>query len=243
MRSFTLLATLALISLVHAKVIPIPRSVLLKGREYWTNVTLSPSLTSTLSSASATTTQSDSLYRHIDPEDYDADDYADDVLLFMQDELYSLLPDSGIEFDCPDNLFTMYFDESVVINGSLQEWGETFESGIMIIPNNWTSYCGDISDWTLYGYSDLDVVFSNSDEEAEYYDNINDPEVQYVIVVLHNLVDVNWLNKSITFEGYADDFRAIIGALTIAPEEYDYFTPGPIGNSTDDDIDFFDTSP
>lgn len=253
MRTGSWLAGLPLLCLISAKVIPIPRSRLLKGREYWIDVTLPGSPTSTLTStssgtttistsASATITQPGSPYQYIDPNDYNAGDYADDVLLFMQDELYTLSPGTGIEFDCPDNYFTMYFDESVAINGTLQEWGETFESGVMIIPNDWTSYCGDISDWTLYGYSDPDVVFDNTDEETEYYNNIRDPDVQYVVVVLDTLVEVNWLNRTITFEAYADDFRAIIGALNTAPEEYDYFTPGPIGNSTEGEIDFFDTS-
>ncbi|EXJ77125.1 hypothetical protein A1O3_10283 [Capronia epimyces CBS 606.96] len=253
MRAVAWLAALPLLPCISAKVIPIPRSRLLKDRDSWIDVTLSASprttltpsnswMSTTSTATSTTTAQSgsgSSSYQYIEPSDYNAEDYADDVLLFLQDELYTLLPDSGIEFDCPDNYFTMYFDESVAINGSLQEWGETFESGIMIIPNNWTSYCGDISDWTLYGYSDPDVVFSDNDEETQYYDTIRDPDVQYVVVVLHDLVEVNWLNRSMTFEAYADDFRAIIGALNTAPEEYDYFSPGPIANSTEDEIDFF----
>lgn len=275
-------ATLLQLPIMYAKVIPIPRAALLKGRDYWTDVEWPPSPTSTMASISPATasecslstgtymtsgtvtatqqtssrpqftstmtstctacTTLESIYDYIEPADYDPTDDAggEDTLLFMQDEIYTLVPDAGIEFDCPDDLFTMYFDESVVINGTLQDWGETFESGIMLIPNNWTSYCGDISDWTLYGYSDPDVEFSDADEQNEYFESVRDPQVQYVVVVLHQLVEVNWLNRSLTFEAYADDFRAVIGALTTAPEEYDYFTPGPIGNTTDD-VDFFET--
>lgn len=248
-----LIWVLSITTTVYAKVIPVRDRWHLKRGNDWYDITFPtlPStttatwLTSESSTTSAVTTttissSSPSPFEPISPDDYDDDDdNDDDMLLYLQQELYLLGPDMGIQFDCPDNELTLYFDDDLAINGTLQEWGETFESGIVIIPNDWVSYCGDISDWTLLGYSDPDVVFVDHNEEEEYHRNINDPDMQYVVVVLHDMLSVNWLNRTITFEAYADDFRAVVGSFDTTPDDYDYFTPGPIGNSTERNIDFY----
>ncbi|RVX73154.1 hypothetical protein B0A52_02281 [Exophiala mesophila] len=262
-----LIWVLSITTTVYAKVIPVRDRQLLKRGNDWldfTIPTLLPTATSTWLTGESSTTTSPWLtsessmttttavtistmsssspppFESISPEDYDDDDDNDnDMLVYLQEELYLLGPDMGIQFDCPDNELTLYFDEDLPINGTLQEWGETFESGVIIIPNDWVSYCGDISDWTLLGYSDPDVVFVDHDEEERYYEAINDPDMQFVVVVLHDLLNVNWLNRTITYEAYADDFRAVVGSLDTAPEEYDYFAPGPIGNASERNIDFY----
>ncbi|KAK5193374.1 hypothetical protein LTR99_006926 [Exophiala xenobiotica] len=215
----------------------------------WSETTTSAtvSFTSTInqlpSSSSTTTACYSSVPATNTTVDEDQDDAnGDDALLYLQRELYLLSPDTGIEFDCPDSNLTLYFDATIFNNVRLQEWGNTFEGGILIIPNNWTSYCGDISDWTLFGHEGEGFNFTNASEEAAYFEAIDDPSVQYAVVVLHDLLEVDNDNVSITFDAYADDFRAVLGSLSATSADLDLFTPGPIGNTTVSEIDDEDSS-